>query len=122
MDPSKAGKRRYRQGLDESRLYAVRRRQAVRREHRSIERSYQDRIAERWAEGPDATRRSWKRRTAALDSTSPARTKVEEHSLIEYAFGDRVAQVSFTNTPAGVKVQVTFDTESTHSVEQQRAG
>jgi uncharacterized protein YndB with AHSA1/START domain len=49
-------------------------------------------------------------------------TKVEEHSLIEYAFGDRQAQVVFSDTPGGVKVQVTFDTESTHSIEQQRAG
>ena len=49
-------------------------------------------------------------------------TKVEEHRLIEYSFGDRVAEVRFENTSAGVKVQVTVDTESTHSVEQQRAG
>lgn len=49
-------------------------------------------------------------------------TKVEEHRLIEYAFGDRRAQVLFTDTPQGVQVQVTFDAESTNSLEQQRAG
>ena len=49
-------------------------------------------------------------------------TQVDEHSRIEYAFGDRLAQVLFADTPEGVRVQVTFDTESTHSLEQQRAG
>jgi len=49
-------------------------------------------------------------------------TRVDEHSRIEYAFGDRLAQVLFADTPEGVRVQVTFDTESTHSLEQQRAG
>ena len=49
-------------------------------------------------------------------------TKVEAHRLIEYAFGDRLAQVLFADTPNGVKVQVTFDSESTHSLEQQRGG
>jgi len=49
-------------------------------------------------------------------------TRVEPHQLIEYSFGDRLAQVVFANTPKGVSVQVTFDAESTHSIEQQRAG
>jgi uncharacterized protein YndB with AHSA1/START domain len=49
-------------------------------------------------------------------------TQVDEHSRIEYAFGDRLAQVLFADTPEGVRVQVTFDTESSHSLEQQRAG
>ena len=49
-------------------------------------------------------------------------TKVEEHRLIEYSFGDRFAQVLFAESPQGVRVQVTFDSESTHSLEQQRAG
>jgi uncharacterized protein YndB with AHSA1/START domain len=49
-------------------------------------------------------------------------TQVEKNRLIEYAFGDRLAQVTFDNTPQGVRVQVTFDSESTHSEEQQRAG
>ena len=49
-------------------------------------------------------------------------TKIIEHKLIEYSFGDRTAQVEFTPGPNGVGVRVTFDSESTHSVEQQRAG
>lgn len=49
-------------------------------------------------------------------------TKVEPHSVIEYAFGDRRAQVLFVDAPNGVRVQVAFDAESTHSVEQQRVG
>ncbi len=49
-------------------------------------------------------------------------TKVVAHKLIEYSFGDRAAQVEFTESPKGVKVRVTFDSESTHSIEQQRDG
>jgi uncharacterized protein YndB with AHSA1/START domain len=49
-------------------------------------------------------------------------TKLVDHELIEYAFGDRTAQVAFTPGPNGVKVQVTFDSEQTHSIEQQRGG
>ena len=49
-------------------------------------------------------------------------TKVEKHKLIEYSFGERKAQVEFANTPKGVQVRVTFDSESTHSIEQQREG
>jgi uncharacterized protein YndB with AHSA1/START domain len=49
-------------------------------------------------------------------------TKIVEHKLIEYSFGDRSAQVEFTDNPEGVKVRVTFDGESTHSIEQQRDG
>lgn len=49
-------------------------------------------------------------------------TKVEKHKRIEYSFGDRAAQVEFADGPKGVKVRVTFDSESTHSVEQQRDG
>jgi uncharacterized protein YndB with AHSA1/START domain len=49
-------------------------------------------------------------------------TKIETHKLIEYAFGDRTAQVAFAETPDGVNVQVTFDAEDTHSIEQQREG
>jgi uncharacterized protein YndB with AHSA1/START domain len=49
-------------------------------------------------------------------------TKIEPHSLIEYAFGDRSARVVFADSADGVSVQVTFDAESTHSIEQQRAG
>lgn len=49
-------------------------------------------------------------------------TNIVEHKLIEYSFGDRVAQVEFTDSPNGVRLRVTFDSESTHSVEQQRDG
>lgn len=49
-------------------------------------------------------------------------TNIVEHERIEYAFGDRMAQVEFTDDPKGVRVRVTFDGESTHPVEQQRAG
>jgi uncharacterized protein YndB with AHSA1/START domain len=49
-------------------------------------------------------------------------TKVQPHRLIEYSFGDRTAQVEFTETPAGVNVKVTFDAEGTHSIEQQQSG
>ena len=49
-------------------------------------------------------------------------TKIVEHKRIDYSFGDRTAQVEFAETPKGVKVRVTFDSESTHSVEQQRQG
>src|SRR6516225_1303503 len=36
-------------------------------------------------------------------------TKIIEHKLIEYSFGDRSAQVVFTTHPTGAGVQVTFD-------------
>ena len=49
-------------------------------------------------------------------------TRIEPPHLIEYSFGGRTAQVAFTNEPGGVKVQVSFDTEDTHSVDQQRGG
>ncbi len=49
-------------------------------------------------------------------------TRLVENSLIEYAFGDRMARVEFTSTGDGVNVKVTFDAESTHSIEQQRDG
>ena len=49
-------------------------------------------------------------------------TRIVEHKLIEYSFGDRAAQVEFTDSPNGVKVRVTFDSEPTHSIEQQQQG
>ena len=49
-------------------------------------------------------------------------TKIIEHKLIEYSFGDRMAQVEFTPGPKGVAVRVTFDGEQENSVEQQREG
>src|SRR3569833_770420 len=49
-------------------------------------------------------------------------TYIVQHKLIEYSFGDRLAQVEFADYPKGVRVRVTFDSEKTHSVEQQRDG
>jgi uncharacterized protein YndB with AHSA1/START domain len=49
-------------------------------------------------------------------------TKIVERELIEYSFGDRTAQVEFADSPNGIKVRVTFDSESTHSAEQQQQG
>jgi uncharacterized protein YndB with AHSA1/START domain len=49
-------------------------------------------------------------------------TKIEAHKLIEYAFGERTAQIEFAETPAGVNVCVAFDAEQTHSIEQQQQG
>lgn len=49
-------------------------------------------------------------------------TKIIKHKLIEYSFGDRTAQVEFTSDPKGVVVRVTFDSEPTHSIEQQQGG
>ena len=49
-------------------------------------------------------------------------TTIVPQKRIEYAFGDRTAQVEFTPGDKGVNVRVTFDAETTHSVEQQRDG
>jgi uncharacterized protein YndB with AHSA1/START domain len=49
-------------------------------------------------------------------------TRVVENSLIEYEFGDRNASVEFNECSGGVSVRVTFDSEQTHSIEQQRNG
>lgn len=49
-------------------------------------------------------------------------TKIVEHKRIEYAFGDRKAEVEFVPAPKGVLVRVVFDAEATHSVEQQQGG
>lgn len=49
-------------------------------------------------------------------------TRIEPLQLIEYSFGDRMAQVEFANEADGVRVTVTFDSENTFPVEQQRAG
>ncbi|UYZ09269.1 SRPBCC family protein [Agrobacterium salinitolerans] len=49
-------------------------------------------------------------------------TKVVEHELIEYDFGDRHASVEFMPEDGGVRVSVTFDPETENPVEQQRGG
>ncbi len=48
--------------------------------------------------------------------------KVVPHQLIEYSFGDRTGIVEFREGTDGVTVTVTFDSESSHSEEQQRTG
>ena len=49
-------------------------------------------------------------------------TTIVEHKLIEYSFGDRKAEVEFVPGAKGVVVRVVFDSEPTHSVEQQQGG
>jgi uncharacterized protein YndB with AHSA1/START domain len=49
-------------------------------------------------------------------------TNVVPHRLIEYSFGDREARIEFVEKPEGVSVSVSFDAESSHSIEQQRDG
>jgi uncharacterized protein YndB with AHSA1/START domain len=49
-------------------------------------------------------------------------TRIVQHELIEYSFGDRKALVEFADSAKGVTVRVTFDSEPSHSIEQQRDG
>ena len=49
-------------------------------------------------------------------------TNIVKHKLIEYSFGDRSAHVEFADNLKGVTVRVTFDSEPTHSIDQQRDG
>jgi uncharacterized protein YndB with AHSA1/START domain len=49
-------------------------------------------------------------------------TNIVPHKLIEYSFGDRAAQVEFTEGAPGVKVRVTFDSDSTYPIDHQRGG
>lgn len=49
-------------------------------------------------------------------------TNIVTNELIEYSFGDRSARVEFSDTPEGIRICVTFDSEPTHSIEQQRDG
>ncbi len=50
-------------------------------------------------------------------------TKIVEHELIEFSMGDqRSVQVQFVSDANGVTVRETFDSEPTHSIEQQRDG
>lgn len=49
-------------------------------------------------------------------------TNIRENELIEYAFGDRHAQVEFADESDGTKVSVTFDAEDENPVEMQRGG
>ncbi len=49
-------------------------------------------------------------------------TNIIPNRLIEYSFGEHTAQVEFLETVQGVEVSITFDSESTFSIEQQRDG
>ena len=49
-------------------------------------------------------------------------TKIVPHALIEYAFGERTAAITFTQATDGVTVSVTFVPETEHPVEQQQEG
>ena len=49
-------------------------------------------------------------------------TRIVPERLIEYAFGDRSARVEFDPVAEAVRVRVSFDAETTHPVETQRAG
>jgi uncharacterized protein YndB with AHSA1/START domain len=49
-------------------------------------------------------------------------TRIIDQKLIEYAFGERAAKVSFTPGPEGVVIKIDFDSEPTHSIEQQKTG
>lgn len=49
-------------------------------------------------------------------------TRIIEHKLIEYSFGDRAAQVEFSGGPDSTTIRVAFDSEATQSIEQQRDG
>lgn len=49
-------------------------------------------------------------------------TRVVEHELIEYSFGDRSARVEFSPIQSGVLVRVSFEPEQDNTLEQQRMG
>jgi uncharacterized protein YndB with AHSA1/START domain len=49
-------------------------------------------------------------------------TKIVHHQRIEYLLGDRAAIVEFLTRESGITVRVSFDAETTHSIEQQRDG
>lgn len=49
-------------------------------------------------------------------------TKIVTDSLIEYAFGERTAKVEFIQESTDVRVRVSFEAESLHSIDQQRDG
>ncbi|MEK6787799.1 MAG: SRPBCC domain-containing protein [Pseudomonadota bacterium] len=49
-------------------------------------------------------------------------TQVTPEQLLEYRFGDRTARVEFITAADGTTVRVSFEAETTHSVEQQQEG
>jgi len=49
-------------------------------------------------------------------------TRLVPEQRIEYSFGDRTGVVELLPAGGGVTVRVTFDAETTHSIEQQQQG
>ena len=49
-------------------------------------------------------------------------TNIVNHELIEYAFGDRTAEIRFEELDSGVKVTVEFAAEEENSPEDQKGG
>ena len=49
-------------------------------------------------------------------------TNIVDKQLIEYSMGDRAGRVEFSESQQGVLVRIIFDSESSHSMEQQRDG
>ena len=49
-------------------------------------------------------------------------TEVVPHQRLAYTFGGRTGLVEFAESAVGVAVRVTFDSEPSHSEEQQRTG
>ena len=49
-------------------------------------------------------------------------TEIVEHKRIAYAFGERNAEVDFVPGANSIAVHITFDSEPSHSIEQQRDG
>lgn len=49
-------------------------------------------------------------------------TRITENSLIEYVFGERRARVEFIEDCGKTSVTVSFDSEESHSIEQQQQG
>ena len=49
-------------------------------------------------------------------------TKLIKNKLIEYTFGERKAKIEFSEVSKGVKLGIEFESEETHSIEQQQQG
>lgn len=49
-------------------------------------------------------------------------TNVVTNELIEYSFGDRIAQIAFAEADNGTNITVVFDPETVYPAEMQRAG
>jgi len=49
-------------------------------------------------------------------------TRIITNRLIEYSLGERQVTVNFAEVAGGTQVRVVFDSEPTHSIEQQREG